>query len=47
MLGRRKRHTTEPLILERSSFESEIAIEKLKKYKSKGIDQVPTELIQT
>jgi hypothetical protein len=35
-----------PLVPESSSFEIEIAIEKLKRYKSPGIDQIPAELIQ-
>jgi hypothetical protein len=39
-------HTTEPLVPEPSSSEVEIAIEKLKRYKSPGIDQIPAELIQ-
>jgi hypothetical protein len=39
-------HTAEPLVPEPSSFEVETAIEKLKRYKSPGIDQIPTKLIQ-
>jgi hypothetical protein len=39
-------HTAEPLVPEPSSSEVEIAIEKMKKYKSPGIDQIPAELIQ-
>jgi hypothetical protein len=39
-------HTAEPLVPEPSSTEVEIAIEKLKSYKSPGIDQIPAELIQ-
>jgi hypothetical protein len=39
-------HTAEPLVPEPSSPEVEIAIEKLKMYKSPGIDQIPAELIQ-
>jgi hypothetical protein len=39
-------HTAEPLVPEPSSSEVEIAIEKLKRYKSPGIDQIPAELIQ-
>jgi hypothetical protein len=35
-------HRAEP-----SSSEVEIAIEKLKRYKSPGIDQIPAELIQS
>jgi hypothetical protein len=41
-----KVHTAEPLVSERSSSEVEIAIEKFKKYKSSGIDQIPAELIE-
>jgi hypothetical protein len=39
-------HTDEPLVPERSSFEVEIPVEKLNIYKSPGIDQIPTEVIQ-
>jgi hypothetical protein len=39
-------HTAEPLVPEPSSSEVEIAIEKLKSYKSPGINQIPAELIQ-
>jgi hypothetical protein len=39
-------HTTEPLVPEPSSSKVEIAIEKLKRYKSPGIYQIPAELIQ-
>jgi hypothetical protein len=35
--------TAEPLVPEPSSSEAEIAIEKLKRYKSTGIDQIPAE----
>jgi hypothetical protein len=35
-------HTAEPLV----PFEFEIAVAKLKRYKSPGIDQIPAELIQ-
>jgi hypothetical protein len=41
-----KIHTAEPLVPEPSSSEVEIAIEKLKRYKSPGIDQIPAQLIQ-
>ena len=37
-------HTAEPLVPEPSAFEAELAIEKLKSYKSPGIDQIPAEL---
>jgi hypothetical protein len=39
-------HTAGPLILEPSLVEVEIAIEKLKSYKSPGADQIPSELIK-
>jgi hypothetical protein len=38
--------TTEPLVPEPSSFEVEIATDKLKRYKLPGIDQIPAELMQ-
>ena len=38
--------TAEPLIPDPTLLEVEIAIEKLKKYKFPGIDQIPAELIQ-
>jgi hypothetical protein len=39
-------HTAEPLVPGPSRLEVEIAIAKLKKYKSPGSDQIPAELIQ-
>jgi hypothetical protein len=39
-------HTAEPLVPEPSSSEVHVAIEKLKRYKSPGTDQIPAELIQ-
>jgi hypothetical protein len=39
-------HAAEPLVLEPSAFESELAIEKLKSHKSPGIDQITEELIK-
>jgi hypothetical protein len=39
-------HTAEPLVPEPSAFEVEMAIEKLKRYKSPGIDQIPAKLIK-
>ena len=39
-------HTAEPLVPESSALEVELAIEKLKSYKSTGIDQIPAELIK-
>jgi hypothetical protein len=39
-------HTAEPLVSGPIHFEVEIAIARLKKYKSPGSDQIPAELIQ-
>jgi hypothetical protein len=39
-------HTAEPLVPEPSVFEVELDIEKLKRYKSPGTDQIPAELIK-
>jgi hypothetical protein len=39
-------HAAEPLVPGPSCLELEIAIAKLKKYKSPGNDQIPAELIQ-
>jgi hypothetical protein len=39
-------HTAEPLVPECSSFEVEIAIGRLKRYKSPGTDQILAEMIQ-
>jgi hypothetical protein len=39
-------HTAEPLVAEPSGFEVELAIEKLRSYKSPGIDQIPAKLIR-
>jgi hypothetical protein len=39
-------HTAETLVPEPSPFEGEIAIEKLKRYRSPGTDHISTELIQ-
>jgi hypothetical protein len=39
-------HTAEPLVPEHSSFEVEIAIENLERYKLPHIDQILAELIQ-
>jgi len=39
-------HTAAPLAPEPSSFEAELAIEKLKSHKSPGIDQIAAELIK-
>jgi hypothetical protein len=37
-------HTAKPLVPEPNPFEVEIAVEKLKRYKSPDIDQSPAEL---
>jgi hypothetical protein len=39
-------HTADPLVPEASSFKVEIAVEKLKRCKLHGIDQILAELIQ-
>jgi hypothetical protein len=39
-------HTAEPLVPGSSRLEVEIAMAKLKKYKSPGCDKIPAELIQ-
>jgi hypothetical protein len=39
-------HTAKPLVPDPSPFEVEIAIAKLKRYKSPRSDQIPAELIQ-
>jgi hypothetical protein len=39
-------HTAEPLVPELSAFEIVMAIEKLKRHKSQGIYQIPTEIMK-
>ena len=39
-------HTAEPLVLEPRASEDKIAIEKLKRHRSQGTDQIPAELIK-
>jgi len=39
-------HTAEPLVPEPSNFEAEMAIGKLKRHISLGIDQIPAELFR-
>jgi hypothetical protein len=41
-----KKQTAEPLVSEPSPVDEEISVAKMKKYKSQGCDQIPTELIQ-
>jgi len=40
-------HTAEPLVSEPSAFEFEMAVKKLKRHKSLGIDQIPAEMIKS
>ena len=40
----KQKYTEEKLVTEKCAFEVEVAIEKLKSYKSTGIDQIPEEL---
>jgi hypothetical protein len=39
-------HAAEPLVTEPSALEVELAIEKLGRHKSPGIDQIPAEMIK-
>ena len=39
-------HTVEQLVSEPSAVETEMAIEKLKRHESSGIDQIPAELLK-
>jgi hypothetical protein len=39
-------HTAEPFVSQPSASEVEVAVGKLKRYKSPGVDQVPAEQIQ-
>ena len=39
-------HTAEPLVPELSAFEVDMAIEKLKRHKSPGTDEIPADLIE-
>jgi hypothetical protein len=39
-------HTAETFVQEPSASETEVAIRKLNRYKSPGVDQIPAELIQ-
>jgi hypothetical protein len=40
-------HTAEPLLRDPSTFEVQIAIEKLKRHKSPSIDQITAELMKS
>jgi len=44
-VGKTEIHTAEPLVPAPSAIEIEMAIEKLKRHTSPGIDQIPAELI--
>jgi len=44
--GQTEIHTVEPLVPEPSAFEVEMAIEKLKRRRSPGIDHIPAKLIE-
>jgi hypothetical protein len=46
LMSGRQMHTAEPLVPEPSPFEVEIDIEKLKRSKSPGYDEILAELIQ-
>jgi hypothetical protein len=39
-------HTAEPFLPQPSASEDDVAVRKLKRYKSPGSDQIPAELIQ-
>jgi len=39
-------HKAEPLVPEPSVFEFELATEELKRHKSSGIDQIPSEMLK-
>jgi hypothetical protein len=39
-------HTAEPYLPDPNASEAEVAIGKLKRYKSPGVDQIPAEIIQ-
>jgi hypothetical protein len=45
ILGRKKYTQTEPLVPDSSAFEFEMAVEKPKRHKLQGIDQIPGKLI--
>jgi hypothetical protein len=41
-----EKQTAKPFVSEPSASEAEVAIGKLKRYKSPGVDQIPAEMIQ-
>ena len=45
-VGQAETHTAEPLVSEPRAFEFELTIGKLKSHKSRGIDEIPAELIK-
>jgi hypothetical protein len=45
-VGQAEIHIAEPLVPDPSASEVELAIDKLKRHKSSGIDQIPAELIK-
>ena len=45
-VGQTEMHTAEPQVLKPNVFEGEMAVEKLKRFKSPGIDQIPSEFIK-
>ena len=46
VVRQREIHSAQPLVPESSAFEDEVAIEKLKRHKSPGTDQISAELIK-
>jgi len=45
-VGQTELHTAEPLVPVLNALKFELAVEKLKRHKSPGIDQIPVELIK-
>jgi hypothetical protein len=45
-VGRTEMHTAEPFVPRPSASEFEVAIGKLERYKSPGVDEIPAEIIQ-
>ena len=46
MTSCRQIHRAEPLVPEASAFETWVAVEKLRRHKSTGVNQIATELIK-